>query len=570
MNRAERRHREKLGNQKGGAGISPEVKALFTEAVAHHQAQRFQQAEQLYRRILALHPSHADALHLLGLIAYQQGDHPSAIDLISKAIQYDPKKPHYLFNLGLAFQKIGNLPEAVSSYKQALALKPNYREAQSNLGHVFRELGHLDEAIEAFKAVLQHTTDSADAHNNLGVALKEQGMLDQAIEQYRAALRVNPRHAEAHNNLGIALKDTGNLDAAIASFQQAIEHSPKYGNAHYHLGLTLFWQQHGDEALACFRQSADILQNHGRPVQGRSVAKARIKHDCEQMHYLRDHRISSDESSSYVETLTSLRARSQNEEGLHGRLTIDPQMLVPIAPSFNRILHYAQADAVPGGALNQDLDVTAIEARYHEKKPEIIYVDHLLSETALSTLRQFCLESTIWKRDYQRGYIGTFLAEGFSCPLLLQIVEDLRTRFPRIFRDHLLTQAWAFKYDSELQGLNMHADAAAVNVNFWITPDEANLDPSSGGLTVWDKEAPDSWDFKEYNNDNKKQKIQEYLEQSQAKAITIPHRQNRAIIFNSNLFHETDKVVFRDEYECRRINVTLLYGYRQMATPSTR
>ena len=36
----------------------------------------------------------------------------------------------------------------------------------------------------------------------------------------------------------------------------------------------------------------------------------------------------------------------------------------------------------------------------------------------------------------------------------------------------------------------MHADAAAVNVNFWLTPDDANLDPDGGGLVVWDKEAP--------------------------------------------------------------------------------
>ena len=58
-----------------------------------------------------------------------------------------------------------------------------------------------------------------------------------------------------------------------------------------------------------------------------------------------------------------------------------------------------------------------------------------------------------------------------------------------------------FKYDSSLTGINMHADFAAVNVNFWITPDEANLDPDSGGLVIWDKAAPLDWDFAKYNND---------------------------------------------------------------------
>ena len=91
---------------------------------------------------------------------------------------------------------------------------------------------------------------------------------------------------------------------------------------------------------------------------------------------------------------------------------------------------------------------------------------------------------------------AAFLGDGFSCPLLLQIAEELRLKFPGIFRASLSTQAWAFKYDSERTGLNIHADAAAVNVNFWITPDEANLDPAHGGLVVWDKEAPREWNFK--------------------------------------------------------------------------
>jgi hypothetical protein len=42
----------------------------------------------------------------------------------------------------------------------------------------------------------------------------------------------------------------------------------------------------------------------------------------------------------------------------------------------------------------------------------------------------------------------------------------------------------AFKYDGTLStGTNTHADNASMNINFYITPDEANLDPQSGGWT---------------------------------------------------------------------------------------
>jgi len=177
-------------------------------------------------------------------------------------------------------------------------------------------------------------------------------------------------------------------------------------------------------------------------------------------------------------------------------------------------------------------------------------------------LREFCWTSTIWKKDYENGYIGAFLGDGFASPLLLQIAEELRRRFPRIFGAHRLTQAWAFKHDSARRGLNIHADAAAVNVNFWITPDEANLNPESGGLVVWDKEAPKEWDFKTYNSDKARSSIYEWLTSQGAKEIKIPYRANRAVVFNSDLFHETDDIAFKEGLTNRRINITLLYGHR--------
>ncbi|MBS0281480.1 MAG: hypothetical protein JSR25_09990, partial [Proteobacteria bacterium] len=89
---------------------------------------------------------------------------------------------------------------------------------------------------------------------------------------------------------------------------------------------------------------------------------------------------------------------------------------------------------------------------------------------------------------------------------------------------------------------------------------DANLDANSGGLVVWDIKAPRDWDFARYNTDEAA--IRAFLAGKNAKPIVVPHRANRAVIFDSDLFHETDKIVFKDGYENRRINVTMLYGRR--------
>ena len=115
----------------------------------------------------------------------------------------------------------------------------------------------------------------------------------------------------------------------------------------------------------------------------------------------------------------------------------------------------------------------------------------------------------------------------------------------------------AYKYDGELSGISLHADTAAVNVNFWITIDEANLDPDSGGLVVYTMEAPMEWDFYSFNDRDRKHEIVSYLTEQNAERVVIPYRQNRMVMFNSNLFHQSDhKGLFEPtQYHHIRINL---------------
>jgi len=121
---------------------------------------------------------------------------------------------------------------------------------------------------------------------------------------------------------------------------------------------------------------------------------------------------------------------------------------------------------------------------------------------------------------------------------------------------------WAYKYDSHLEGINLHADSAAVNVNFWITNDSVNLDSESGGLVIYEHKAPKDWGFNMYNMDS--EVIMEYLDSVNSTSITVPYKRNRPVIFDSDPFHRTDDFYFKDSYENRRINITMLFGTRNI------
>jgi hypothetical protein len=148
---------------------------------------------------------------------------------------------------------------------------------------------------------------------------------------------------------------------------------------------------------------------------------------------------------------------------------------------------------------------------------------------------------------------------------VLQIARELPALLPRIFGDRPLLQLWAYHYDSRLSGIGMHADFAAVNVNFWLTPTEAMVERNSGGMVIWNKKAPKDWNYHDYNKTDPatKARIDDFLAREGAAPIRIPHRQNRVVIFNSDLFHRTDDIRFRAGFVNRRINVTMLYGHRE-------
>ena len=54
----------------------------------------------------------------------------------------------------------------------------------------------------------------------------------------------------------------------------------------------------------------------------------------------------------------------------------------------------------------------------------------------------------------------------------------------------------------------------------------------------------------------------EQLAENDSGKMIVPYAENRVVMFNSDLFHETDVIDFKPGYENRRINITLLFGQR--------
>src|SRR5688572_12719945 len=117
MNRKERR-----AAQKRGAPVDMPMAATLAAAFRAHQAGDRSEAERLYRDVLAVEPSHAAAMHLLGVLRHQSGYTDDAVSLIKQAIAIEPRNADFRYNLGSILQQLGNPADAIAQFEQAVAL----------------------------------------------------------------------------------------------------------------------------------------------------------------------------------------------------------------------------------------------------------------------------------------------------------------------------------------------------------------------------------------------------------------------------------------------------------------
>lgn len=220
------------------------------EAVELHQAGRLDEAESLYRRLMAANPDHPDVPHLLGVLIVEKGDAAQGIELISRAETLSPGDPSIQTNLGTALLEVGRIPEAIERFRGALESNPNHLDAAYNLGNALLYGGSVDEAATHFRRVIELEPKFAPAHNNLALCLLQLGETETAVDAFRQAIAIEPGYAEAHNNLGLTLQRLGDLDQARVHYEKALSIRPEYAEAHNHVGTLFAFHGELDEARA--------------------------------------------------------------------------------------------------------------------------------------------------------------------------------------------------------------------------------------------------------------------------------------------------------------------------------
>ncbi|MHB1327504.1 MAG: tetratricopeptide repeat protein [Gemmatimonadales bacterium] len=225
-------------------------------------------AEQ-YHAALSRNPDDPGALHGLGCLMGQLGQHDLELALIGQAIARAPDEARFHEDLGLALLAAGHRGDAEEAFDEALRLDGGRLHAAAGLADIMLDRGETERA----RVLLSPESDAGWAPRARGrLALADQRWSD-AVTDLLIHLGQSPVDSAGLFYLGVGLQSQELFDAAVIAYSQAISVDPDLFEAHANLGTVLTALGRYQQALTATERAVELAP--GRPGVYLNRANAR-------------------------------------------------------------------------------------------------------------------------------------------------------------------------------------------------------------------------------------------------------------------------------------------------------
>jgi predicted TPR repeat methyltransferase len=200
-----------------------QARELFSEGVAHFEAQRLQAAETAFLASLQRLPGRVSTRVNLAATRLRLGRTAEALAELEAVLAAEPQHLDAWCHRAAGLAELGRDAEALQCADHVLSLDPENVAAWWRRAHALERLRRVDEALSAFGRLLALQPQHAEAWFHLGQLQQRQGRLTEALASLDKALALAPEHASVWTQRGSLLKDMGREAEAAAAFERAIE-----------------------------------------------------------------------------------------------------------------------------------------------------------------------------------------------------------------------------------------------------------------------------------------------------------------------------------------------------------
>jgi uncharacterized protein (TIGR02466 family) len=261
-------HDEKPRNGEMRPGAAQSVGDLIValnQAQKLHQAGQREEAEALYRKVLAAQPDDPPANHYLGLLLIELGRKEEGDPRLDRSIELSPRDPVFHNNRGHVLIMRGEAVASEAACRRAIALKPDLPQAHLNLGLALKAQGRKEEALMELCLAAAQQPSSPEAHFQVGLLLYEKGnSVEEALQAFDRAIAARPAFFDAHYYRGDALMALGRHPDAIQAFRRAV-HLRDTDRAAYALGNAFSAAGRNEEARAAFWHAVELKPENPSP-----------------------------------------------------------------------------------------------------------------------------------------------------------------------------------------------------------------------------------------------------------------------------------------------------------------
>lgn len=215
--------------------IAEETAQLRIEAQYHLNVKNYQQAQTLYKKLVALMPDVPEIWYNLGVVNYKLQLYPDAVKAYTQVVKLDATDHKAWNNLGTAHFMNDEPEKATSAYQKAIQIKPDKDEAWYNLGYLLFTRQKFAEAAQVFENVIKINDKRADAWYNLGAAYMMSGIQTKAIEVFSHTLSFGETE-DIWYNLGMCYINLKQYEEALNAYQQAHRLNPTMIEALVNIG----------------------------------------------------------------------------------------------------------------------------------------------------------------------------------------------------------------------------------------------------------------------------------------------------------------------------------------------
>src|SRR5947209_14053362 len=110
------------------------TQAIVSRAIALHQGGDLDEAERLYKSVLALNPDHFEALHFFGLLEAQRERYEEADELMRRSLEINAGVADAFTNHARVLNSLKRSEEALAACDKALSLNRRSVEAMVSRG----------------------------------------------------------------------------------------------------------------------------------------------------------------------------------------------------------------------------------------------------------------------------------------------------------------------------------------------------------------------------------------------------------------------------------------------------